>query len=322
MEFGNINLLIYCIIPLLILILMIIGMNKRNRILSILKMKKYNFTQIGKILLMTLGSGLVALSLLSPQKPLEKEAVEVKGLNVYALIDTSRSMMTEDVYPNRLEAAKRTLEKLLRNLKGDRIGFIPFSDSAYIQMPLTDDYSIGGNYINALDTNLISGGGTELYQALELAEKSFNEIGSDNKTIIILSDGGDFDEKSLKFVKDKKMNVFSIGIGTTEGSIIPEYINGKKIGFIKDNSGSAVVSRLNSDFLKKLAENSQGKYYEVNNLNDNTIDFFKDSANLERNNQRNEEMTIYKKYFQIPLGIGMLLILLGYLIKGGVKDEK
>lgn len=271
---------------------------------------------------MSVGAGLVAFSLLSPQKPMEKEAVEVKGLNVYALIDTSRSMMTEDVYPNRLEAAKRTLEKLLTNLKGDRIGFIPFSDSAYIQMPLTDDYSIGGNYINALDTNLISGGGTELYQALQLAEKSFSEIGSDNKTVLILSDGGDFDEKSLKFVKDNKINVFSVGIGTSEGSIIPEYVNGKKIGFIKDDSGSAVVSRLNSDFLKELAEAAGGKYYEVNNLNDNTIDFFKDSATLERNNQRNEEMTVYKKYFQIPLGIGMLLILLGYLIRGGVKDEK
>lgn len=301
---------------------MIVGMNKRNRILSILKMGKNNFVQGMKILLITVGAGLVALSLLSPQKPSEKEEVEVNGLNVYALIDTSRSMMTEDVYPNRLEAAKRTLEKLMGNLKGDRIGFIPFSDSAYIQMPLTDDYSIGANYINALDTNLISGGGTELYQALELAEKSFEEIGSENKTVLIFSDGGDFDERSLEFVKNKKINVFSVGIGTSEGSIVPEYIRGVKTGFIKDDSGSAVVSRLNSDFLRELAEAAGGKYYEVNNLNDNTIDFFKDSAELERKNQRNEEMTIYKKYFQIPLGIGMLLILLGYFLKGGVKDEK
>ena len=323
MEFGNLNLLIYCIIPLLILILMIIGMQKRNRILSILKMKKYNFVQSLKIFLISCGALLVAISLLSPQKPVDSENVEVKGLNIYALIDTSRSMMAEDVYPNRLEGAKRTLEKLLQNLKGDRIGFIPYSDSAYIQMPLTDDdYSIGSNYINALDSNLISGGGTELYQALELAEKSFNEIQSENKTIIILSDGGDFDKKSLDFVKDHKLNVYAIGIGTDEGSIIPEYINGKKVGFIKDENGSPVVSKLNSDFMKKLAESSDGKYYEVNNLKDNTIDFFKDTANLERKNQRNENMTVYKKYFQIPLGIGMLFILLGYLLRGGAKDEK
>lgn len=322
MEFGNLNLLIYCIIPLLILIMMLIGMKKRNRILNMLKMKRYNFVQSIKIFLISCGALLLVVALLSPQKAIDSENIEVKGLNIYALIDTSRSMMTEDVYPNRLESAKRTLKKLLQNLKGDRIGFIPFSDSAYIQMPLTDDYSIGSNYIAALDSNLISGGGTELYQGLELAEKSFNEIQSENKTIIILSDGGDFDKKSLDFVKEHKINVYAIGIGTDEGTVIPEYINGKKVGFIKDENNSPVVSKLNSDFMKKLAENSGGKYYEVNNLKDNTINFFKDTANLERKNQRNENMTVYKKYFQIPLGIGMIFILLGYLLRGGAKDEK
>ena len=162
MEFGNINYTVYIIVPALILFFMIIGMSKRNRILDILKLKKYNSVQIIKTILLTLGAIMVVIALLSPQKLLDEDTVEVKGLNIYALIDTSRSMMTEDVYPNRLEAAKRTLENLLQGLKGDRIGFIPFSDSAYIQMPLTDDYSIGKNYINALDTNLISGGGTEL----------------------------------------------------------------------------------------------------------------------------------------------------------------
>ena len=118
------------------------------------------------------------------------------------------------------------------------------------------------------------------------------------------------------------MNVFSIGIGTDEGTIIPEYVNGKKVGFIKDQKGSAVISKLNSDFLKKLSSESNGKYYEVNNLKDDTSNFFRDTANLERKNQRNESMKVYKKYFQIPLGIGILLILLGYFIRGGAKDEK
>ena len=139
MEFGNIKYTVYIIVPALILFFMIIGMSKRNRILDILKLKKYNFVQIIKAILMTLGAFMVVIALLSPQELLNEDTVEVKGLNIYALIDTSRSMMTEDVYPNRLEVAKRTLENLLQGLKGDRIGFIPFSDSAYIQMPLTDD---------------------------------------------------------------------------------------------------------------------------------------------------------------------------------------
>ncbi|MDY2800641.1 vWA domain-containing protein [Fusobacterium mortiferum] len=322
MEFGNLQNSIYLIFPLILLLIMILGMRKRKDILNILKLRNKRRISIIKILLLTLGSVLVVISLLSPQKEIEDEEIEVKGMNIYVLIDTSRSMLTEDVYPNRLEAGKRVLTNLIQSLKGDRVGFIPFSDSAYIQMPLTDDYNITQNYINAIDTTLISGGGTELYQALELAEKSFKEIGSENKTVIVISDGGDFDKKSLDFVKENKIDVYSIGVGTKEGNVIPEYLNGVKRGFIKDESGSAVISKLNSDFLQKISNENNGKYYEVNNLVDTSKNFVNDTINLERKNQRNEKTKNYEKYFQYPLALGILFILIGYLLKEVIKDEE
>lgn len=322
MEFGNLQNFIYLIFPLILLLIMILGMRKRKDILNILKLRNKRRISIIKILLLTLGSVLVVISLLSPQKEIEDEEIEVKGMNIYVLIDTSRSMLTEDVYPNRLEAGKRVLTNLIQSLKGDRVGFIPFSDSAYIQMPLTDDYNITQNYINAIDTTLISGGGTELYQALELAEKSFKEIGSENKTVIVISDGGDFDKKSLDFVKENRIDVYSIGVGTKEGNVIPEYLNGVKRGFIKDESGSAVISKLNSDFLQKISNENNGKYYEVNNLVDTSKNFVNDTINLERKNQRNEKTKNYEKYFQYPLALGILFILIGYLLKEVIKDEE
>ena len=322
MEFGNLQNFICLIFPLILLLIMILGMRKRKDILNILKLRNKRRISIIKILLLTLGSVLVVISLLSPQKEIEDEEIEVKGMNIYVLIDTSRSMLTEDVYPNRLEAGKRVLTNLIQSLKGDRVGFIPFSDSAYIQMPLTDDYNITQNYINAIDTTLISGGGTELYQALELAEKSFKEIGSANKTVIVISDGGDFDKKSLDFVKENKIDVYSIGVGTKEGNVIPEYLNGVKRGFIKDESGSAVISKLNSDFLQKISNENNGKYYEVNNLVDTSKNFVNDTMNLERKNQRNEKTKNYEKYFQYPLALGILFILIGYLLKEVIKDEE
>ncbi len=322
MEFGNLQNYIYLIFPLILLLIMILGMRKRKDILNILKLRNKRHISIIKILLLTLGSVLVVISLLSPQKEIEDEEIEVKGMNIYVLIDTSRSMLTEDVYPNRLEAGKRVLPNLIQSLKGDRVGFIPFSDSAYIQMPLTDDYNITQNYINAIDTTLISGGGTELYQALELAEKSFKEIGSENKTVIVISDGGDFDKKSLDFVKENRIDVYSIGVGTKEGNVIPEYLNGVKRGFIKDESGSAVISKLNSDFLQKISNENNGKYYEVNNLVDTSKNFVNDTMNLERKNQRNEKTKNYEKYFQYPLALGILFILIGYLLKEVIKDEE
>lgn len=322
MEFGNLQNYIYLIFPLILLLIMILGMRKRKDILNVLKLRNKRRISIIKILLLTLGSVLVVISLLSPQKEIEDEEIEVKGMNIYVLIDTSRSMLTEDVYPNRLEAGKRVLTNLIQSLKGDRVGFIPFSDSAYIQMPLTDDYNITQNYINAIDTTLISGGGTELYQALELAEKSFKEIGSENKTVIVISDGGDFDKKSLDFVKENRIDVYSIGVGTKEGNVIPEYLNGVKRGFIKDESGSAVISKLNSDFLQKISNENNGKYYEVNNLVDTSKNFVNDTMNLERKNQRNEKTKNYEKYFQYPLALGILFILIGYLLKEVIKDEE
>lgn len=322
MEFGSLNNLVFFIFPVLLLFIYIFGMKKRTRILKYLQLNDNSVRTILKGIFLVLGTIFVCFALLSPQKQIENEEIEVKGMNIYAIIDTSRSMMTEDVYPNRLEMAKKVLGNIIKSLKGDRIGFIPFSDSAYMQMPLTDDYSITKNYINALDTNLISGGGTQLYQALELAERSFKENGSKNKTVLILSDGGDFDQKSLDFIKKNHITVYAVGIGTNSGSIIPEYKNGKKIGFIKDQSGSAVVSNLNSKFLQQLTSESGGKYYEVNNLKDTTNSFSNDIAQLERNNNRIENVKNYKKYYQIPLFIAILLILLGYLLKGGIKDEK
>lgn len=322
MEFGSLSNIIYFIFPLILLLIMILGMRKRMDILKVLKLRNKRRISTLKIILMTFGSALVVVALLSPQKEIEDENIEVKGMNIYVLIDTSRSMLTEDVYPNRLEVGKRVLNNLIKNLKGDRIGFIPFSDSAYIQMPLTDDYNITQNYINALDTTLISGGGTELYQALELAEKSFKEIDSENKTVIVISDGGDFDKKSLDFVKNNKIDVYSIGVGTLEGNVIPEYINGQKSGFIKDENGSAVISRLNSEFLQKIASENNGRYYEVNNIMDNSKNFVQDTMGLERKNQRNEKTKNYEKYFQYPLGLGVILLVIGYLLKEVIKDEK
>ena len=322
MEFGSLNNLVFFIFPVLLLFIYIFGMKKRMRILKYLQLKDNSVKTILKGTFLVIGTVFICFALLSPQKQIENEEIEVKGMNIYAIIDTSRSMMTEDVYPNRLEMAKKVLGNIIKSLRGDRIGFIPFSDSAYMQMPLTDDYSITKNYINALDTNLISGGGTQLYQALELAERSFKENGSKNKTVLILSDGGDFDEKALDFVKKNHITVYAVGIGTNSGSIIPEYKNGKKIGFIKDQSGSAVVSNLNSKFLQQLSSESGGKYYEVNNLKDTTSTFSNDIAQLERNNNRIENVKNYKKYYQIPLFIGILLVLIGYLLKGGIKDEE
>lgn len=319
MEFGNLENLIYFIFPVLSLILLIMGYEKRKKGLKFLNIsnnKKINFL---KILFITIGTILVCISLLSPQKLIEEKEVERKGNSIYILMDTSRSMLTKDIYPNRIERAKTIAKNIILNLKGDKVGIIPFSDSAYIQMPLTDDYKIAENFINVIDTNLLSGGGTNIFEGLSIANKSFEETETENKIVLVISDGGDTDDKTLDFIKKNNLKVYSVGVGTEKGSVIPD---NKKAGFIKDEKGNIVVSSLNSKFLKEMSEISNGKYFEVNNLSDNTKEFIYDMETLDKSKIKDEKISVYEKYFQWFLGIGLLFILVGYFLKGGAKYEK
>ena len=319
MEFGNLENLIYFIFPVLSLILLIIGYEKKKKglkSLSISNNKKINFL---KIFFINIGTVLICISLLSPQKLIEEKEIERKGNSIYILMDTSRSMLTKDIYPNRIERAKIIAKNIILNLKGDKVGIIPFSDSAYIQMPLTDDYKIAENFINVIDTNLLSGGGTNIFEGLSIANKSFEETETENKIVLVISDGGDSDDKTLDFIKKNSLKVYSVGVGTEKGSVIPD---NKKSGFIKDEKGNIVVSSLNSKFLKEMSEISNGKYFEVNNLSDNTKEFIYDMETLDKSKIKDEKISVYEKYFQWFLGIGLLFILVGYFLKGGTKYEK
>lgn len=319
MEFGNLENLIYFIFPVLSFILLIMGYEKKKKGLKFLNIsnnKKINFL---KIFFITTGTVLVCISLLSPQKLIEEKEIEHKGNSIYILMDTSRSMLTKDIYPNRIERAKTIAKNIILNLKGDKVGIIPFSDSAYIQMPLTDDYKIAENFINVIDTNLLSGGGTNIFEGLSIANKSFEETETENKIVLVISDGGDSDDKTLDFIKKNNIKVYSVGVGTEKGSVIPD---NKKSGFIKDEKGNIVVSSLNLKFLKEMSEISNGKYFEVNNLSDNTKEFIYDMETLDKSKIKDEKISVYEKYFQWFLGIGLLFILIGYFLKGGTKYEK
>ncbi|MGL5426948.1 MAG: VWA domain-containing protein, partial [Cetobacterium sp.] len=175
MEFGNIDSLKFILIPIFTLLFLILGIKKRQDILKNIGWKKDTFYTSLKAIFLSVGAFFIFLALLSPQKLKEEQKVEVKGSDLYILIDISKSMLAQDSYPNRLELSKNELKEILLNLKGDRVGIIPFSDSAYIQMPLTDDYFMAINYIDAIDSKLISGGGTQLLEALKLANSSFQK---------------------------------------------------------------------------------------------------------------------------------------------------
>lgn len=236
------------------------------RIWIIKKRMKASFTGIFfKFLLRSCYFSLIIISLLGPSFGNIKKEVKAVGKDIYLVIDLSLSMNAIDIAPSRLERAKDELKNLVKSLSSDKIGLIIFSEEAYIQCPLTFDKEALEVFINALNTELVDGKGSNLEEALKLSlnlHLKETKVNNANKCTVLVSDGEDFGENLSKIVnKHKKNNIklFTLGIGTSEGSKIP-----LKNGFKKDKMGNHIITHLNSFALEEIASETNGKYYEIN----------------------------------------------------------
>lgn len=324
MEFGSLNYIWYMLSLLLAIMLLSFGLKKKLKIKEKLGLNLQKQRELLSNIGIIISIFLIAFSLIQPRVLKDFEKVEVKGLDIYILIDVSKSMLVEDVIPNRLEKAKESIKNLLENLKGDRVGFIPFSGSAYIQMPLTDDYNMASLFLDVIDTELISGGGTNIEAALKLAEKSFDATGSSEKIVLVISDGDEHDNDSIEFAKTdgKDIKIYSLGIGTKEGGLIPEIIKGAKKGFVKDENGSTVVAKLSSKTLNELALIGNGEFYLSDNFNEGVDKFIMDIVNLKRDTNREEKIKKYRELYQYFLFTGVLLFLISYFGLNIKKQEE
>lgn len=319
LEFKHLINLIYIIIPILCLILLVLGFRKKERILALLGFNIGIRHKFLRILLTSLGLILILFALLGPQILQGYTEVERKGLDIYVLMDTSKSMLAQDIQPDRMSRAKKVISTIIDNLNGDRIGYIPFTSSAYIQMPLTDDYQLAKMFLDVVDTDMISGNGTNIGAAIKLAANSFENTSSADSVIIILSDGEEQDSKSvdaLKKIQSKNLHVFTVGIGTEKGGLIPVYdTSGAQVtDYMKDNSGQYVNSKLMPEVLKNLASEGNGVYYESTVTGDEINQLMKDIATLKTDTVKTDRISQYRQLYQYFLGAGMLLIIITYLL--------
>ena len=184
-------------------------------------------------------------------------------------------------------------------------------------MPLTSDYRLAQMFLKVIDTEMIAGGGTDLTAALNLASKSFKRSARGDKVILVFSDGEAHQNKGIKVAKEiKDIKIFTIGVGTQKGGLIPVFNDrGKKTGYKKNNSGKHVVSKYNPQVLKQLADVSQGEYYSLSSIKKDQINKLMNSiSQLKRGKIESSKIRTYIKLFQYFLGAGILLFLIGYLI--------
>lgn len=306
--------IVFIFIPILALILLILAYRKKDKILNAMNIKAVSKFKFLKNVLITLGLILIVYSLMGPQTFQGFFELKKEGLDIYFLIDTSKSMLVEDIQPDRITRTKKIIGDIIDSLEGDRIGFIPFSSDAYIQMPLTDDYNLAHMFLDVIDTNMIGGGGTNIEAAINLAYKSFEKTSSTDKVLIIISDGEEHETDSIKTaenINDKNLKIYTIGVGTEKGGLIPIYDDNenKTSGYMKDFAGNFVTSSLYSDTLKKLAQIGNGLYFE--NESSNLIN---DMDSLKRNTTKTDTIRRYKLLYQPFLAAGILLFVTGYLL--------
>ncbi len=273
-----------------------------------------------KIVLFSVAVFFLILAALNPQWGLKKEKVKVEKSDIFFALDISASMNAQDISPSRLEKSKRFIEQLINERKGDQLGLILFAGGAYLQMPLTSDYAAAQLFVRSASSEMAGTQGTAIGESIDLAMRSIKE--KNQRALIILSDGEDHDEEAVNMAgkaADNGWNVFTIGVGSTEGSFVP-VINDGREEYKMDEEGNPVKSVLNQDLLKEIAENGKGSYYLLGNENTDIITDL--NTQLDKMQKRAVEVksfTEYRSFYQYFLGIAIIVLLVEFFLVTKLK---
>ncbi|WP_337865009.1 VWA domain-containing protein [Ignavibacterium sp.] len=269
-------------------------------------------TKIKSSVLLT-ALALLILAAANPQVGTKLQEVKQTGIDVFICLDVSLSMSAEDIKPNRLEKAKYQVSNLIQKLKGDRIGLIIFAGRAYIQFPLTTDYSAANLFLNAVDFTSVPQPGTAIASAINMANESF-DTASTQKVIVIITDGEDHEgdiESAVDNAVDKGVKIYTIGLGTPDGVPIPLYDeSGNLHGFKTDKDGNTVLTKLNEQILKEIAAKGDGAYYHGNNYENYLDKIYSELSQLEKAEFGAKKVTDYEsRYYYLLIPALVLLII-------------
>lgn len=301
-------------LPLLILIRMY-GLRKRKKQLKefgdILLVKELMPNVSGgrrelKFWLMLAAVALIAVMLARPQMGTKISQDKRQGIEVMIALDISNSMKAEDVAPSRLDKSKMMIENLVDNFTDDKVGLVVFAGDAFIQLPITSDYVSAKMFLQNIDPSLIASQGTNLAEAVGLSSRSFTKQDNVGRAIIVITDGEDHEGGAVEAAKQAQKNgmrVFVLGVGSTKGTPIPDG-NG---GYMKDNTGQVVMSALNEEMCKQVAEAGGGAYIHVDNNNLAQRQLDNEISKLQKGDIMNVVYSEYDEQFQ---AVGILLIII------------
>ncbi|WP_298762648.1 VWA domain-containing protein [uncultured Polaribacter sp.] len=266
-----------------------------------------------KFVFLLLGIAFLVIGLTNPKMGTKLKTVKREGVDVVFALDVSKSMLAEDIAPNRLEKSKQIIAKIINRLGSDRVGIIVYAGNSYPLLPITTDHGAANMFLQNASPDMVSSQGTDINGALELAKTFYNNDEQTNRFLIIISDGEDHQEETKQVAQNLAndgVKIYTIGVGTERGGPIPMRLNGAMIGYKKDNKGETVITKRKPEVLQDIADAADGNYID-GNVTENPVKEIADIiANAEKNEFETKQFSDYKDQFQWFIAIGLLFLLI------------
>ncbi|WP_425234962.1 vWA domain-containing protein [Ulvibacterium sp.] len=317
--------LLFIIPVMIVLFLMLQFWKKRTQKkfadLSLLKRltpEKSDFKSYLKLLLFTFGISFLALGLVNPKIGSKLETVKREGVDIVFAVDVSKSMLAEDIAPNRLEKSKRLVSEIINQLASDRIGIIAYAGQAFPQLPITTDYGAAKMFLQNMNTDMLTSQGTAINEAIELATTYYDDDEQTNRVLFIISDGEDHSENStLEAVEEaveEGIRIFTIGVGKDKGAPIPLKRKGVVESLKKDAQGEVVITKLNEEILEEISDEGNGEYINGSNTEE-AVEFIREQLNqMDKTEFEAKQFAEFKDQFQWFLGAGLLFLFLDIFV--------
>lgn len=308
------------IIPAIVVVfLLVLWWKKRiqkqfadHKLIQKLSPEKSTFKSFLKITVFCLALAFLIISLTNPKMGTKLETVKREGVDIVFALDVSKSMVAEDIAPNRLEKAKQIITKIVENLGSDRVGIIIYAGNSYPLLPITTDYAAAKMFLQNANTDMVSSQGTAINDAIERALTYYDDNEQTNRFLVIVSDGEDHEENTLELAKqaaEKGIKIYTVGIGTAKGGPIPLKENGRVMGYKKDSKGMVVVTQMNEQILRDIANAGNGKYINGNKTQETIASIKEVLEKAEKNEFETKQFSDYEDQFQWFIGIGLLLLI-------------
>lgn len=269
------------------------------------------FKSILKIVVLCLVVACISMALVNPKMGTKLETVKREGVDVVFAMDVSKSMLAEDIAPNRLEKSKQLVTQIINSLASDRIGIIAYAASAFPQLPITTDYGSAKMFLQSMNTDMLSSQGTAINEAVELAKTYYNDEEQTNRVLIIISDGEDHEGNVNSIVEEASkegIRIFTIGVGTSKGGPIPIKRNGIVQSYKKNSQGETVITKLNPTILQEIAKKANGTYIDGKSTNQVVETVTELLKGMNKKEFEAKQFADYKDRFQWFIGAALLLL--------------